>query len=56
MRVLIFGANGLLGSDLVKQCAAEEVIGGTSRDADIRDLAQVRGLVAGTSQMILSTR
>ena len=45
MRVLIIGANGLLGSDLVKECATEEVIATTSRDADIRDLTQVRGLV-----------
>jgi len=47
MRILILGANGLLGSDLLEECATEEVIAGRSRDADIRDLAQVRGLVAG---------
>ena len=45
MRILIIGANGLLGSDLVGECAAEEVTAATSRDADIRNLAKVRGLV-----------
>lgn len=45
MRILIIGANGLLGSDLVKEFAGEELVGATSRDADIRDLAQVRKLV-----------
>ena len=46
MRILIIGANGLLGSDLVEECAGDEVIAANSRHADIRDLAQVRGLVA----------
>lgn len=46
MRILIIGASGLLGSDLVKECAGEEVVAATSRDADIRDLEQVRRLVA----------
>jgi len=45
MRILIIGANGLLGSDLVKECAGEEVLAATSRDADICDLRQVRSLV-----------
>jgi dTDP-4-dehydrorhamnose reductase len=46
MRILIIGANGLLGSELLNECAGEEVVAAASRDADIRDLEQVRGLVA----------
>jgi dTDP-4-dehydrorhamnose reductase len=48
MRILIIGANGLLGSDLVKECAEEEVVAATSCDVDICDLAQVRSLVTRT--------
>ena len=46
MRILIIGANGLLGSDLVKECVEEEVVAATSCDVDICDLAQVRSLIA----------
>jgi len=46
MRILIVGANGLLGSDLVQECSADEVFAATSRDADIRDISPVRSLVA----------
>jgi dTDP-4-dehydrorhamnose reductase len=46
MRILIIGANGLLGSDLVKECATEEMIAAASCDADIRDFGQVRDLIA----------
>jgi len=46
MRILIIGANGLLGSDLVKECATEEIIAAASRDVDIRDFGQVRDLIA----------
>ena len=45
MRLLILGSSGLLGSDLVLECRDTNVIPATSRDADIRDLAQVRKLV-----------
>lgn len=45
MRILIIGANGLLGSDLVRECDSEEVVAATSRDADIRDPAQVGSVV-----------
>jgi dTDP-4-dehydrorhamnose reductase len=37
MRVLIFGASGLLGKTLVRLWSGDEVIGPSSRDADIRD-------------------
>jgi len=46
MRILIIGSNGLLGSDLVEDWKGDVVIPATSRDADIRDLPQVRQLVA----------
>ena len=46
MRILIIGSNGLLGSDLVEDWTGETIIPATSRDADIRNLDQVRGLVS----------
>jgi len=46
MRILIIGSNGLLGSDLVDDWAGDTSIPATSRDADIRDLEQVRRLVS----------
>jgi dTDP-4-dehydrorhamnose reductase len=46
MRILIIGSNGLLGSDLVEDWTGDLVIPATSRDADIRELPQVRQLVA----------
>jgi dTDP-4-dehydrorhamnose reductase len=45
MRILIIGSNGLLGSDLVEDWTEDHLIPGTSRDADIRELEQVRQLV-----------
>lgn len=45
MRILIIGSNGLLGSDLAESWAGDTIIPATSRDADIRDIAQVRKLV-----------
>jgi dTDP-4-dehydrorhamnose reductase len=46
MRILIIGANGLLGRDLVAAWTSDDVFAATSRDADIRDAGQVRRLVA----------
>jgi len=46
MRILIIGSNGLLGSDLVQDWTGETIIPATSRDADIRNLEQVRGLAS----------
>jgi dTDP-4-dehydrorhamnose reductase len=46
MRILIIGSNGLLGSDLVENWTGETIIPATSRDADIRNLEQVRGLAS----------
>jgi dTDP-4-dehydrorhamnose reductase len=51
MKILIIGANGMLGRDLVQgwtQDALDEVIPAASRDADIRDSSQVQALVSRT--------
>jgi dTDP-4-dehydrorhamnose reductase len=47
MRILIIGSNGLLGSDLVEDWTGDTIIPATSRDADIRDLEQLRRLASG---------
>jgi dTDP-4-dehydrorhamnose reductase len=48
MRILIIGARGMLGTDLLKEWKTDEVIPATSQDADIRDPEQVRSLLART--------
>ena len=48
MRILIIGANGMLGKDLLQEWTQDEIVPATSRDADIRDLEQVRQLVSRT--------
>ncbi len=48
MRILIIGANGMLGKDLVQEWTQDEIIPAASRDADIRDLQQVRQLLGRT--------
>lgn len=45
MRVLIFGATGLLGKPLVREWHDDNVVGLGSRDVDIRDSGQVRDAV-----------
>ena len=45
MQVTIFGATGLLGKPLVRAWAGDEVVGLSSKDADIRDAEQVRRAV-----------
>jgi len=45
MRILIIGSNGLLGSDLVEDWTEDDLISATSRDADIREVGQVRQLL-----------
>ena len=42
MKAMIFGASGLLGKALMREWSGDEVVGLTSRDADIRDAAKVR--------------
>ncbi len=46
MRILIIGSNGLLGRDLVADWTGDVVIPASSSDADIREIGQVRNLVA----------
>lgn len=48
MKITIFGASGLLGQALMREWSGDEVSGLTSRDADIRDAAQVRSAVDRT--------
>ncbi|MBZ5539485.1 MAG: dTDP-4-dehydrorhamnose reductase [Acidobacteriia bacterium] len=48
MRILIIGARGMLGTDLLQEWKTDEVIPATSQDADIRDPQQVRSLLART--------
>jgi dTDP-4-dehydrorhamnose reductase len=48
MRVLLIGASGMLGQDLRQEWTQDEIIPATSKDADIRDMAQVRALMART--------
>ncbi len=48
MRVLIIGARGMLGTDLLLEWETDELIPAGSRDADIRDHEQVRNLLART--------
>jgi len=45
MRVMIFGATGLLGQALLREWAGDGVVGLSSRDADIRDAGRVRDVV-----------
>ena len=48
MRVLIIGARGMLGTDLLKEWETDELIPASSRDADIRIARQVHSLLART--------
>jgi dTDP-4-dehydrorhamnose reductase len=47
MRVLLIGANGMLGKDLVREWKDDELIPATSRDADIRSYEEVERLITG---------
>ncbi len=46
MRILLIGAKGMLGSDILRQWPDEEIFAADFQEADIRDLEQVRQLVA----------
>jgi dTDP-4-dehydrorhamnose reductase len=48
MRITVFGATGLLGKALLREWKTREVIGLGSKDADIRDIEQLRRVVANT--------
>jgi dTDP-4-dehydrorhamnose reductase len=45
MRVIIFGASGLLGKELMQHWHGDELVGLGSKDADIRDSHQVNEVV-----------
>ena len=46
MRLLVLGARGMLGSDILQDWKSDEVIPASSAEADIRDLQQVSALVS----------
>jgi len=46
MRILLMGAKGMLGSDMLRHWKPGELIPADSSEADIRDLSQVRALVS----------
>jgi dTDP-4-dehydrorhamnose reductase len=48
MRILLIGASGMLGTDVQREWTQDEIIPASSRDADIRDVEEVRALVART--------
>jgi dTDP-4-dehydrorhamnose reductase len=48
MKVAIFGASGLLGTELMREWTGDEIVGLSSRDADIRDANAVRRVIAQT--------
>ena len=45
MRILLMGAKGMLGTDMLRVWQGHEVIAADSAEADIRDLHQVRCLI-----------
>ncbi|MGC2474615.1 MAG: dTDP-4-dehydrorhamnose reductase [Candidatus Sulfotelmatobacter sp.] len=45
MKILVLGATGLLGKPLMREWHGDEVVGLSSRDVDIRDVARVREVV-----------
>jgi dTDP-4-dehydrorhamnose reductase len=47
MKVIIFGASGLLGKALTREWTDDQVVGLSSRDTDIRDAEGVKKVVAG---------
>ena len=53
MRVLIIGASGLLGKALTSEWTGDQVIGLSSKDADIRDSQQVLETVFGDIEGIV---
>ena len=48
MRVTVFGATGLLGQEIIRQWKEDDVVGLNSKDADIRDPAEVLRAVEKT--------
>lgn len=48
MNITIFGSSGLLGQALMREWKGDDVVGLTSKDADVRDAAQVRAALGKT--------
>jgi dTDP-4-dehydrorhamnose reductase len=48
MRVLVLGAGGMLGTDLLQEWKSDELIPARSSDADIRDFSQIESLIGRT--------
>jgi len=48
MRITVFGASGLLGQELIRQLRGHELTALSSRDADLRDRARVRDVLAAS--------
>jgi dTDP-4-dehydrorhamnose reductase len=46
MRVLVLGARGMLGTDLLKEWQSDDLIPAGSAEADIRCFAEVQTLVS----------
>src|SRR5260221_3347638 len=46
MRILVLGAHGMLGTDLLKEWESDELIPAGSAEADIRNFAEVERLVS----------
>jgi dTDP-4-dehydrorhamnose reductase len=45
MRILVLGARGMLGTDLLKEWQSDDLIPAGSAEADLRDYSQVEGLI-----------
>jgi len=45
MRVTLFGASGLLGQELVRELDRDQLTALSSKDADLRDHARIRGVI-----------
>ena len=45
MRLLVMGARGMLGTDMIQDWKSDEVVAADSKEADIRNVEQVRALV-----------
>ena len=48
MRILLMGAKGMLGRDMLRVWKSDDVIAAGIEQADIRDLQQVRDLVSSS--------
>jgi dTDP-4-dehydrorhamnose reductase len=46
MRVLVIGASGMLGADILRVWRDDDVIPATRQEADVRDMPQVRSLLS----------